>query len=241
LGQHPSEKKEKAMPRICQGSRNKGSQKWIRHVVNQCPEVLNCKITAQLEIPTDDRINWLSPLANDAYAEYQDQEFLALLKADCRNVPLQKFWPKGGPVWDALGRSDSGNLLLVEAKSHIGEMVSPKSQASPQSKALISKSLKECKKYLRSKSNIDWARSFYQYTNRLAHLYFLRELNGWPSFLIFVYFVNDKEMRGPESEEEWRGAIKLLRAYLGVERTKLTPFMTDVFIDVKSLPVGRQV
>ena len=98
LGQHPSEKKEKAMPRICQGSRNKGSQKWIRHVVNQCPEILNCEITAQLEIPTDDRINWLSPLANDAYAEYQDQEFLALLKADCRNVPLQKFWPKGGPV-----------------------------------------------------------------------------------------------------------------------------------------------
>jgi len=140
-----------------------------------------------------------------------------------------------------LGRSDSGNLLLVEAKSHIGEMVSPKSQASPQSKALISKSLKECKKYLRSKSNIDWARSFYQYTNRLAHLYFLRELNGWPAFLIFVYFVNDKEMTGPESEEEWRGAIKLLRAYLGVERTKLTPFMMDVFIDVKSLPIGRRV
>ena len=232
--------KEKAM-RICQGLKSRGSQKWIRYVVNQCPEILNSRIIAQLEIPTNEGINWLSPLANDDYAEYQDQEFLAVLKTKLGNVPLEKFWPNGGPVWDALGRSDSGNLMLVEAKSHVGEMVSPRSQASPQSKALISKSLKECKKYLKSKSNIDWARSFYQYTNRLAHLYFLRELNRLPAFLVFVYFVGDKEMKGPESEEEWRGAIKLLHSYLGIGRTKLTPFMADVFIDVKSLSIGRQV
>ena len=87
--------KEKAM-RICQGLKSRGSQKWIRYVVNQCPEILNSRIIAQLEIPTNEGINWLSPLANDDYAEYQDQEFLAVLKT--KSLSVNSFPPflKGG-------------------------------------------------------------------------------------------------------------------------------------------------
>lgn len=228
------------MPRRVEGPAQRGSQKWLQYVVNQCPEILNSKIIAQFGFPKAEHIDWFSPLANDGFAEYQDQEFLTLLGVELPNVSLPKFWPARGPVWDALGRSDSGNLFLIEAKSHIAEMVSPKSEALGESKTLISKSLEECKQYLNSNSNADWTGSFYQYTNRLAHLYLLWELNGLPAFLIFVYFVNDKEMKGPESEEEWRGAIKLLHSYLGIGRTKLTPFMTDVFIDIKSLSIGKQ-
>jgi hypothetical protein len=40
--------------------------------------------------------------------------------------------------------------------------------------------------------------------NRLAHLYFLCELNGVPAFLVFVYFVNDQEMQGPTTKKEWQ-------------------------------------
>lgn len=228
------------MPRRVEGPAQRGSQKWLQYVVNQCPEILNSKIIAQFGFQGTEVINWLSPFANDGFAEYQDQEFLTRLRVELPNVPLTKFWPARGPVWDALGVSDSRKRFLVEAKSHVAEMVSPKSQASTGSKRFISRSLKKCKQYLNSTSNADWSGSFYQYTNRLAHLYFLRELNKLPAFLIFVYFVNDKEMKGPGSEEEWRGAIKLLHSYLRVGRTKLTPFITDVFIDIKSLPVGEQ-
>ncbi len=34
-------------------------------------------------------------------------------------------------------------------------------------------------------------KGFYQYINRLAHLYLLRVLNKIPAYLVFVYFVND--------------------------------------------------
>jgi len=121
---------------------------------------------------------------------------------------------KEGHLWDGLDRSDSGNLLLVGAKSPYWRSGLSQVTSVTPIKSFDFEDLKECKKYLESKPHIDWARSFYQYTNRLAHLYFLRELNEWPAFLVFVYFVNNKEMKEPESEEEWRGTIKLVRAYL---------------------------
>ena len=33
-----------------------------------------------------------------------------------------------------------------------------------------------------------WDAPFYQYANRLAHLYFLRQLNGLDATLLFLYF-----------------------------------------------------
>jgi len=78
-------------------------------------------------------------------------------------------------------------------------------------------------------------RPFYQYANRIAHLYLLRVLNGIPAYLVFVYFLNDEIMGGPKTEEEWIGALKLLHAYLGIGRNKLGKFVIDVFIDVRDL------
>ena len=48
----------------------------------------------------------------------------------------------------------------------------------------------------------DWSHCFYQYANRLAHLYLLRESNGLDAFLVFVYFVDDRTVpnRDPVSE-----------------------------------------
>jgi hypothetical protein len=42
-------------------------------------------------------------------------------------------------------------------------------------------------------------------------------------------------MDGPTSVEEWKGAINLMKHYLGVKRTKLDPYIQYCFIDVKSL------
>ena len=49
---------------------------------------------------------------------------------------------------------------------------------------------------MRVTSTTDWTKCFYQYANRLAHLYFLKELNGIDAALVFVYFTGDTTING---------------------------------------------
>lgn len=223
------------MPRISQGPGVKGSQKWIQKLVNEKPDLLNSPIRTQLDLPDTEKITWLSPIADDDYAEYQDEAFLDLLGIKLPKVSLSDFWPSRGPVWDGLGKSETEKVFLVEAKSHISEVLSPKTGARVTSLRKIKKSLDETKTFLHSNSEHDWASTFYQYTNRLAHLYLLRELNDVSAYLIFVYFLNDEDMNGPKSIDEWHGAIKLLHSFLGVGRHRLSEFTADIFIDVRML------
>ena len=223
------------MPRISQGPGVKGSQKWIQKLVNEMPDLLTSFTRTQLDVPNTDTITWLSPIAGDEYAEYQDQAFLDLLGIKLPKVSLSDFWPSRGPVWDGLGRSETGKVFLVEAKSHISEVLSPKTGAGVESLRKIKKSLNETKTFLHSNSEHDWASTFYQYTNRLAHLYLLRALNKVPAYLVFIYFVNDKEMKGPKSIHEWNGALSLLTSYLGIGRHRLKKYIAEIFIDVRML------
>lgn len=223
------------MPRKIQRIAKRGSQKWLQKTINKFPKLINSLLSQQIGLQSTDQITWLSPLEDDQYAEYQDQAFLNCLNIKLKKVPLLEFWPSGGPVWDGLGRSRSENIFLVEAKAHISELVSSPTEAASNSLNKIQYSLKQTKQFLNGKNNIDWSQDFYQYTNRLAHLYLLRELNSIPVFLIFIYFVNDNDTNGPQSVEEWIGAIKLLHAYLGIGRTKLSPYIKNIFIDITQL------
>jgi hypothetical protein len=223
------------MPRIPQSPGVKGSQKWIQKLVNEKPDLLNSLIRTQLDLPDSDKITWHSPLAEDGFAEYQDQAFLDLLNIKLPNVSLSDFWPSRGPVWDGLGKSETGKVFLIEAKSHISEVLSPKTGAGVKSLKKIKKSLDETKSFLNSNSEHEWSSTFYQYTNRLAHLYLLKALNEVPAYLVFVYFVNDKEMSGTKSIDEWNGALSLLTSYLGIGRHRLQHYIADIFIDVGML------
>ena len=223
------------MSRIPQHLAAKGSQKWIQKLINEKPDLLTSPIGTQLDLPGTEIITWLSPIADDEYSEYQDQAFLDLLGIKLSKVSLSDFWPSRGPVWDGLGKSDTGRVFLVEAKSHISEVLSPKTGAGVKSLRQIKKSLNETKTFLHSNSDHDWTTIFYQYTNRLAHLYLLRALNEVPAYLVFVYFVNDKDMNGPKSVDEWIGALSLLKSYLGVTRHRLDKYVAEIFIDVKDI------
>lgn len=223
------------MERFPQPVGEKGSLKWIQTLINHQPEPLNMSIRNNLGFPESEKIRWLSPLAEDDYAEYRDQAFIDRLGVSLDKKSLKEFWPVRGPQWDALGKTNSDNLFLLESKSHIRELISSGTRALSESLRLIQASLNETKQYMNSKSQADWSSFFYQYTNRLAHLYLLRVLNKLPAYLIFVYFTNDVIMKGPKTEDEWRGNIKLLHYYLGVRRHKLSRYITDVFIDVREL------
>ena len=150
--------------------------------------------------------------------------------------PLRTFWPGRGPQWDALARSDRGEIFLVESKAHVGELLSPGTKASSQSKTLIDASLKEVQSFLGVDTAFDWSHVLYQYTNRLAHLYLLRALNYAPAFLVFLYFVGDKGMDGPSTPEEWKSAIKVVKGVLGLrDHHKLSKYVLDVFVNVDQI------
>jgi hypothetical protein len=123
-------------------------------------------------------------------------------------------------------------LLFVEAKAHIPEAASPATRATPASLELISRSLAEARRWYAPKATADWSGTFYQYANRLAHHYLLNEINKVPSILVFVYFTGATEMSGPVDAREWRGAVRLLHAALGLPAHLESRGVFDAFVDV---------
>ena len=232
---------------------NRGSRKWLQVLVNCRPELLNDAIAQRLhELPDD--IDWRSPIWEDHYAEYRDQSFLDRLAASMyyrapmrAQQDLSEFWPRFGPQWDALAVTDRGQVLLVEAKAHIPEMVTAPSQARGESALLkIQESLALVKNFVNSKAPVDWSTSFYQYANRLAHLHWMREVNGHDAYLVNLYFINDREMNGPSTEAEWQAAIRLQETFLGVRQGSpagyaLDPWVgaysIDAFVDINDISV----
>jgi hypothetical protein len=175
-------------------------------------------------------------LALDAYREYRDQAWLDRLEVELPNRALRDFWPARGPVWDALAKSGCGDVILVEAKAHIAEIASPRCMAEGDSQTRIRASIGELRQLIAPRSTADWAGTFYQYTNRLAHLYLLRVLNGIPAELVFLYFLNASDVNGPATAAEWQGAIKLLHSYLGLRHHPLLTHVHNVYLDVADLP-----
>lgn len=141
------------------------------------------------------------------------------------------FWPKSGGAqsWDAIGlRStpEGHEWLLVEAKAHVGEMVSACKATHPGRK-IICAALKETRQALgiaADKAIEDtWLRRYYQYANRLAALYFLRKIavNDKPirARLIMVYFTGEcmlPKRDCPGSAAQWDSPIEDMYRSLGL-------------------------
>jgi hypothetical protein len=83
-------------------------------------------------------------------------------------------------------------------------------------------------------NDVDWSGKYYQYTNRLTHLHYLRE-QGVSAYLINIYFVGDTSVNGPKTIAEWEPALQEMYNYLGIKPHKLNKYMADVFIDIKAL------
>lgn len=215
----------------------KGSEKWLQIAVNDCQQSLYCPIASKLAVRLS-WIEWLSPLREDGFTEYSDRRFIERLDVVLENRPLNTFWPRRGPEWDALGRTDNGHLLLVEAKSHVAEMQGPGSSAkSKKSIDRIVESFRETQHYIGADDSVNWlTSSYYQYANRLAHLFLLRELNGLPAYLVMLYFLNDTEQGGPPEVAEWGDAIVREEKALGISHPHpLSDFIIDAFVDVREL------
>lgn len=226
--------------RIVQPNGTKGSLRWLQDLINRKPELLQKALQSRMALRDGAAITWLSPLKSDRFAEYRDESFLERLGVTLDHRSLASFWPPNGPQWDALGITSRGDLLLVEAKAHVKELVSD-CGASPKSSTLIQASLAEAGAFFMATTTKKWSQTYYQYANRLAHLYLLRQLNHLPAWLIFLYFVNAEDVAGPKTPEEWRSSIEEVHNHLGVGREQIGPYVIDVFIDVEMLSKPARV
>lgn len=220
------------MARVEQPSDSHGSLKNLQGLINNRQDYLNSRIRKELPDLADEEIIWQSPLKGDNYAEYRDNGFIKKVGLDKKEINLKKFWPAMGPQWDALATTSSGKIILVEAKAHISEIVSDPTRAKEKSRKLIEKSLKKTREYLGVKNGVDWTGKFYQYTNRIAHLYFLRVKKEKEAYLVNIYFLKDKSVDGPRSKAEWQAALQVVHSYLGLSDHKLSKYMADIFVDV---------
>ena len=175
-------------------------------------------------------------MKHDDYAEYRDAAFLKQIGLIELREALSQFWPKNGPQWGALGKtSDDKAYVLIEAKANVAEIVSSCSAKDKKSLTIISKRLAETQRWLNCrKSFIDWKNGFYQYANRLAHLYFLREKAQKEAYLVFLYFVDDST-HIPTSLDAWHSALKLQKQLMGLSSGSLSDKVIELFINTNEI------
>lgn len=139
------------------------------------------------------------------------------------SVAWSKLWPQRGnpPNWDAVGVATikgKDEWLLVEAKAHVGELVSDCQAKEDGGLPAIRAMLDDLKRDLGVPQRHDWLRRYYQFANRLAVLNFLVR-NGAPARLLFIYFCGDKHrLSWPQSRADWEPALLEQDRWLGLER-----------------------
>lgn len=213
----------------------RGSQHWLQLLVERSPRLFADAVLTALHPSSDATINWRSPLQSDSFAEYCDAAFLKRLGLTLTGRLLPSFWPRRGPVWDGLAITSQGDVLLVEAKANIPELSSPGTQARAESTRLIEASLTEAKWAFGAPPDAPWSSTYYQYANRLAHLYLLRALNQISAYMVFLYFTNAHEVSGPSSKDEWEVEIHLAHEALQLGYGCLSPFVVSVFVNAESV------
>ncbi|HEY8536298.1 MAG TPA: hypothetical protein VIL25_07605, partial [Vicinamibacterales bacterium] len=150
---------------------------------------------------------------------------------------LEAFWPERGPRWDGLARlhfadGEPPGVLLVEAKSHVSELTGEPCEAVEASRRRIEQRLTG----IASRFGIlevpaCWLEDCYQYINRLAHLFFLRD-QGVDAWLVHLYFAGDWDK--PTSEDAWRRAIETLRHRMGLPAASIRR-AADIVLPAKKL------
>jgi hypothetical protein len=177
-------------------------------------------------------IRWVSPLEEERFGEVCDGAFLDALQLSHLRSPLAAFWPASGPRWDGLGILEPGpGVLLVEAKSYPNELIGSGCKAGSNSLNRIKDSLANAKVWAGVTPESDWLGPLYQYANRLAHVFFLRETGRVPAWLVNLCFLEDPN--SPTSLRTWQQQLPSLKKQLGFAQ-KCAPFTVDVFLPARS-------
>jgi hypothetical protein len=155
-----------------------------------------------------------------------------------------KYWPQTGtpPNWDAVAEVEidgSSHWLLVEAKSHLREVISF-CGAKGQSLDMISAALTTTIGCIGSDvQTIDWLGPYYQFCNRLAVLNFLDQQKILAKLLL-IHFLGDVFPAGrqplcPEAEEGWMPLLNAMDKHVGwtdADKNHLRDHVHKLFLPV---------
>ncbi|WP_310601092.1 hypothetical protein [Desulfobulbus sp.] len=114
-------------------------------------------------------------------------------------------------------------------------MASTCKAGSPSRKKIVA-ACNETKHVVGAGLHTDWLHGYYQYANRIAHLHFLRkhQVEAW---LVFLYFLGDKDMNGPDSEAGWEPHIEAAHRHLGLKNHM--QWVVSLFQPIADLRVRR--
>ena len=205
---------------------------WHR---NQLDQVIRKEIPGAGAIVWMD-MNW-NPRGKQPDVEIRALDFLPKAK----QMGWDKFWPSRGNThnWDGVGIikvRGRDEWILVEAKAHVGELISRCGASSRGGLGLIKRSLAETKQALGVDPQADWLQPYYQYGNRLAVLHFLVNKAKIPTRLVMVYFTGDRGMgsKCPKNKVGWLPAIQEMESHLGIANGhRLQARVHKVFLNVR--------
>jgi hypothetical protein len=237
----------------------KGSMRHICWYVNEASAILNAALfgsswslaAAAAADPT-----WISPLADEDYEECWNERFLERLDLLASHLDaFHEFWPfkawvngkvnwQGTPHWDALARvplkDGRRGAIMVEAKAHRGELVKPKdrSGAKPDSLEKIRKSFAEVRDFYEIKQGVPpWETRYYQFCNRLTHLWWMNKPADVPTWLVWVLIVDDPVWPDRMTAPEWHEAFQAIKGEVGL----YTGHRLEDRISVVYLPAAPEV
>jgi hypothetical protein len=218
----------------------KGSLRHVRRYVNQAQDQLDAALftgSPSLAAAASGGPDWVSPLESDGYLECWNERFLERLGIPERLSEFSAFWPfkaqtqgvireAGTPHWDALARiglaGDGGTVpgaVMVEAKAHRGELLklTDASGATPASLDKIKASFATARDYLGVPVSAPaWESHHYQVCNRLAHLYWMNVVAKMPTWLVWVFIVDDPVWPDRLSAWEWHQTFEQVGAAAGL-------------------------
>lgn len=217
----------------------KGSKKYTQLYINEHRQMLNCLIFSASPGLTRKAVGepvWVSPLKAEQFNEYYDGPFLDALGLGKHKAALKEFWPDRGPHWDALAKveTDAGpGAILVEAKAHLSESKrDDESKAGDESATLINESLLRARKFYGVPDSApSWFSTYYQVCNRLAHLYFMNEVLGVPTWLVWLLIADDPDWAGedPANPMQWRDHFISMYAEIGIDASCLDDRVITVY------------
>jgi hypothetical protein len=202
----------------------KKSQLQVQLYVNRRQPKLTAAVVNALPALAElhPQLTWVSPLEAERFAERYDEAFVRAIDRQDLVKPLRKFWPSGGPHWDALAvaHGPDGDYLgpvLVEGKSYPGEMRSRLAAKNPVSRHRILARLAEARAWLRvSEDHADaWSERYYQAANRIAFLYWFHDVLDERAWLANVCFLDDPDY--PTTKQRWDKALPKVERALGLE------------------------
>jgi len=220
----------------------KGSQRQIQAYVNEHQETLTQEVLKALPslAAQQSKIQWVSPLRSENYVEYYDQGLLRALEHPELTNKLNQFWPRNGPHWDALAvvemadKSTGKGVVLVEAKSYRLEITGVGTQAEGESLRVIIDRMRDTAQWLgvtwRPSYADIWTGTLYQNANRLAYLYFFREIAKTPTWLVNIYFLNDPYK--PTTREQWNDFLPEVKWRLGIRGVEI-PYAAELFLEAE--------